>query len=88
MLKFGRLIDLDVLEAGADRTKEREGELSVMEIEKGHEKEMKKLMEEYETVKQEYSEVSCVSYYASLIFFHLAGYSCQYRISANNRFTD
>jgi hypothetical protein len=69
MLKFGRLIDLDVLEAGADRTKEREGELSVMEIEKVHEKEMKKLLEEYETVKQEYSEVSFQCFGVQLVHF-------------------
>jgi hypothetical protein len=57
MLKFGRLIDLDVLEAGSDRTKEKEGEIAITEQEMIHQMEMTKLMNEYEALKNEYAEV-------------------------------
>lgn len=36
MLKFGRVIDIDELEAGSDRTKENEAELGVKAVEEKH----------------------------------------------------
>jgi hypothetical protein len=82
MLKFGRLIDLDVLEAGSDRTKEREGEIAITEQEMIHQAEMKKLMDEYELLKSEYAEVT----FTPLLPFSLnAGDSNQHGLSAIHR---
>jgi hypothetical protein len=57
MLKFGRLIDLDVLEAGSDRTKEEEAEMSIAELERAHHARMSVLESEYEVLKSQYAQV-------------------------------
>lgn len=57
MLKFGRLIDLDILEEGNDKTKEREDEQQIKEVEMSHMNEMKKLELEYEKLNNEFAEV-------------------------------
>lgn len=58
MLKFGRLIDLDVLEQGSDRTKEIEAENTVAVMEAEYQAEMNKLHKELNALKQQYAQVS------------------------------
>lgn len=81
MLKFGRLIDLDVLEAGSDRTKEKEGEIAITEQEMIHQAEMKKLLNEYEALKSEYAEVCpSVPPYPTSSFSSYSNDSSSYRL--------
>lgn len=61
MLKFGRLIDLDVLEQGSDRTKEEEAEDAIAQMERAHQKEMAKLAAELEELKQKFAETTAVN---------------------------
>ena len=85
MLKFGRLIDLDVLEAGSDRTKEKEGEIAITEQEMIHQMEMNRLMTEYEALKNEYAEVlnSSLPFFALLSPF--SGHPYQHGLSSRHR---
>lgn len=57
MLKFGRLIDLDVLEQGSDRTKEDEAEATISAMEAAHQAEMHKLQSELNRYRQAYANV-------------------------------
>ena len=50
MLKFGRLIDLDVLEKGSDHSKLEEAEEAVSKVESEYQVKMRKLQEEYDTL--------------------------------------
>lgn len=87
MLKFGRLIDLDVLEAGSDRTKEKEGEIAITEQEMIHQMEMNKLMTEYEALKNEYAEVlnSSLPFFSFAFLFPFSGHSYQHGLSSRHR---
>jgi cilia- and flagella-associated protein 44 len=68
MLKFGRLIDLDVLEQGSDRTKEDEAEATIAAMETAHQAEMHKLQKELNHIRQEYANVRLVIYSLGLIY--------------------
>ena len=71
MLKFGRLIDLDMLEEGNDKTKEREDEQQIKEVEMNHINEMKKLEIEFEKLNNEFAEVICFCFYTHLFIYFL-----------------
>jgi predicted nucleic acid-binding Zn-ribbon protein len=58
MLKFGRLIDLDVLEQGSDRTKENEAEATVAQVESEFQNNMTKLMATLDEIKIKFADVS------------------------------
>lgn len=57
MLKFGRIIDLDDLEADADRSKEEEAEQIIRDIEGEFAVKMHKLAKEIEDLQSKLSEV-------------------------------
>ncbi len=58
MLKFGRVLNLDELEAGADHSKEDEAELGVKEVEKSSRLAQNKLTIEINKLKEVLSEIT------------------------------
>jgi DNA repair ATPase RecN len=58
MLKFGRIVQLDDLEAGADRSKEMEAEEEIRALDRAHRMEYNKLMKEVEAIQEELAQVS------------------------------
>ena len=60
MLKFGRLIDLDALDQGVDRSND-ELEQTVKKMESDNRKELAKLQAELEALRQTYADVCDVS---------------------------
>jgi len=62
MLKFGKLMDIDQLEAGNDKTKENEAQEGVKAVEEKHSKEVHSLTREMEFLRNDLAGVSvCVS---------------------------
>lgn len=57
MLKFGRIMDLDELEAGADHSKEEEAEATIREIESKSQSQQQKSVKEVDKLKEELSKV-------------------------------
>ena len=57
MLKFGRVIDLDELEADADRSKEEEAEQSIVDIEGDYVLKTQKLAKEIEDLQSSLADV-------------------------------
>ena len=57
MLKFGRVIDLDELEADADRSKEEEAEQSIVDIEGDYVLRTQKLAKEIEDLQSSLADV-------------------------------
>jgi cilia- and flagella-associated protein 44 len=61
MLKFGRLIDLDVLEKGSDHTKLEEAEDAVSKVESELQTTMRKLQEEYDTLNERLAKTTAAN---------------------------
>ena len=61
MLKFGRLIDLDVLEKGSDHTKLEEAEEAVSKVESEYQSTMRKLQEEYDTLNERLAKTTAAN---------------------------
>ena len=57
MLKFGRIVDLDALEAGSDRSKEIEAEKTVKLVEDKARLSVFKLQKEYEALQEKLAQV-------------------------------
>jgi hypothetical protein len=57
MLKFGRVVDLDELEADADRSKEEEAEQAVREVEEAFQEKAAVLAKEIEELKESLANV-------------------------------
>jgi hypothetical protein len=60
MLKFGRLIDVDALEAGSDRSKEVEAERTVRVVEEEGRLSLYRMQKELEEVQEKLARVRCV----------------------------
>ena len=58
MLKFGKVMDIDQLEAGNDKTKEKEAQEGVREVEKKHANDVNALTKELEEWRDELVQVS------------------------------
>jgi WD40 repeat protein len=61
MLKFGRLIDLDVLEKGSDHTKLEEAEEAVSKVESEYQATMRKLQDEYDTLNERLAKTTAAN---------------------------
>ena len=61
MLKFGRLIDVDALEAGSDRSKEVEAERTVRVVEEEGRLSLYRMQKELEEVQEKLARVRSVS---------------------------
>ena len=57
LLKFGRLVDLDELEQGYDKTKEEETTESIKQLESKHDSMMVKMARDKEDMKDQIAEV-------------------------------
>lgn len=70
MLKFGRLIDVDALEAGSDRSKEVEAERTVRVVEEEGRLSLYRMQKELEEVQEKLARVSLlyVFFFVFLIF--------------------
>ena len=67
MLKFGRMVDVDALEAGSDRSKEIEAEKTVKLVEEDGRIQLFRMQKELEDVQEKLALVS-TTYICSLIF--------------------
>jgi cilia- and flagella-associated protein 44 len=66
MLKFGRLIDVDALEDGSDRSKEIEAEKTVKVVEDDSRLSLYKLQLEYDELKEKLAQVHMITIYLYL----------------------
>lgn len=60
MLKFGRIVQLDDLESGADRSIELQAEEEIRELDRAHRAEYNKLLKEVEAIQDELAKVSSI----------------------------
>ena len=68
LLKFGRLIDVDALEDGSDRSKEIEAEKTVKVVEDDSRLSLYKLQMEYDELKEKLAQVNVTTMYFYIYF--------------------
>lgn len=71
LLKFGRVMDLDELEASSDRTKELEAEALLKDDEASYKAKAKKLIKESSAIQEQLAEVKFL-FILSLVSFYLS----------------
>ena len=69
MLKFGRLIDVEALENGSDRSKEIEAEKSVKVVEEDSRLTLHRLQMEFEELKEKLAQVNMTHFVAYFMFY-------------------
>ena len=90
MLKFGKVMDIDQLEAGTDKTKEREAQEGVKEVEKKHSNDVNQLTQELEALRDDLCQVketACIVTIGILIYI-LVDDQEEYRVTAGGGAAD